>query len=214
MYNIEQLRMFVEAVELGSFSASAKKIGKVQSIGNNEENIIKLAFDDALLTPSLSHILNEFSQHFPTTEIELISALSPDVIPLIIQKRADIGLMFTSLSFYPDVETCFIGSLPFISVCNPDHILVQTEGVSTIDLVSHRQLMVRGYKEESIEQFPVMSGKVWWSNSFSSIKEILLHNNLGWTYLPSHIVQDEINNNRLAKIKFLLTTKLGALPLI
>lgn len=276
MYNIEQLRMFVEAVELGSFSASAKKLGKVQSavsqgIGNleidfniklfdrstrkptltsegrqlfkqakaivlqveelnssvqsiahQEEDIIKLAVDDALLMPSLSHVLNKFSQRFSATEMELMSVSSTDVIPLITEQRVDIGLMFTDLSFNRDIEPCFIGNLPFSSVCHPDHALARAGEVRATDLVNHRQLMLRGYRGDSIEQFFVIAGKVWWSNSFCAIKEMMLHSNLGWAYLPSHLVQEDVANNRLADINIsfdhkawcppvdLVTSKIGS----
>jgi len=266
MYNLEQLRMFVEAVELGSFSASARKLGKVQSavsqgisnleidfnttlfdrstrkptltkegqqlfkqikaivlqvedlnvsvrsIGNQEEDIIKFALDDCLLMPALFDVLSVFSSRFPATEIELMSVSSTDVIALICEQRADIGLMFTDLSFNRDIEPCFIGNLPFISVCHPDHVLAQAGEVKVADLVSHRQLMLRGYKGESVEQFPVIAGKVWWSNSFNSIKEMMLHSNLGWAYLPSHLVECDIKNNRLAEVNISVDHKAWCPP--
>ena len=126
--------MFVEAVEQGSFSASARKLGKVQSavsqginnleidlniqlfdrstrkptltregrqlfkqvkaivlqveelnasvesIENGDEELIRLAVDDALMVPNLPKILHQFAESFPATEIELISTASMDVV--------------------------------------------------------------------------------------------------------------------------------------
>ena len=53
MYNIEQLRMFVEAVEQGSFSASARKLGKVQSAVSQGINNLEI---DLNIQLSLIHI--------------------------------------------------------------------------------------------------------------------------------------------------------------
>ncbi|MBW3696702.1 LysR family transcriptional regulator [Vibrio sp. T187] len=267
MYNIEQLRMFVEAVELGSFSASARKLGKVQSavsqgisnleidfdiqlfdrstrkptltkegqqifkqakaivlqvedlsvsvqsINNHEEDMIKLAFDDSLLMPTLPKILDAFSQRFPATEVELMAVASTDVIPLITDKRADIGLMFTNLAFSKEIEPCFIGNLPFSSVCHPEHPLANSGKVGAKDLVMHRQLMLRGYGEESLEQFPIIAGKVWWSNNFGSIRQLLLHSNLGWAYLPTHLVCEDIKSKKLVEIDITFDHKAWCPPI-
>ncbi|AWF80284.1 LysR family transcriptional regulator [Microbulbifer sp. A4B17] len=59
MYNLEQLRMFVEAVDTGSFSASARKLGKAQSaisqgIANLEIDLGVELFDRSTRKPTLT----------------------------------------------------------------------------------------------------------------------------------------------------------------
>ncbi|MFA0567492.1 LysR family transcriptional regulator [Vibrio gallaecicus] len=254
MYNIEQLRMFVAAVELGSFSASARKLGKVQSavsqgisnleidfdvqlfdrstrkptltqegeqlfkqvkaivlqvedlnvtvnaIGNNEEGLVRVAFDDALFLPSLAKILDVFSQTFPATEVDLISTSSTDVIGLIEESRADIGLMFTDLNFNMDTNPCFIGNLPFYAVCHPSHPLAPLDEAKVSDFILHRQLVLRGHNSGLIDQFPTIAGKFWWSTSFRAIKDVVLNSKAGWAYLPHHMVEAEIKNKTLVEI--------------
>ncbi|MEZ8357244.1 LysR family transcriptional regulator [Vibrio splendidus] len=254
MYNIEQLKMFVYAVELGSFSASARHLGKVQSavsqgisnleidfnvelfdrstrkpsltkageqlfkqvkaivlqvedlnvtvsaMGSGEEGLIKIALDDSLLVPNLSKILSQFSQQFPATEVELVACTTTEVNPLIIEERSDIGLMFTNLAFDVGSEPCFIGHLPFIAVCHPSHALAKTGVAKLTDLLPHRQLMLRGDKGKVMDQFSLIAGKVWWSNSFIVIKEMVLGSDIGWAYLPRHLVEEELNKQRLVEI--------------
>ncbi|MEZ9867145.1 LysR family transcriptional regulator [Vibrio sp. 10N.261.51.A4] len=254
MYNIEQLKMFVYAVELGSFSASARHLGKVQSavsqgisnleidfnvelfdrstrkpsltkageqlfkqvkaivlqvedlnvtvsaMGSGEEGLIKIALDDSLLVPNLSKIFSQFSQQFPATEVELVACTTTEVNPLIIEERADIGLMFTNLAFDVGSEPCFIGHLPFIAVCHPSHALAKTGVAKLTDLLPHRQLMLRGDKGKVMDQFPLIAGKVWWSNSFIVIKEMILGSDIGWAYLPKHLVEEELIKQRLVEV--------------
>ncbi|CAH6857730.1 LysR family transcriptional regulator [Vibrio chagasii] len=254
MYNIEQLKMFVYAVELGSFSASARHLGKVQSavsqgisnleidfnvelfdrstrkpsltkegeqlfkqvkaivlqvedlnasvsaIGTGEEGLIKIALDDSLLVPNLSRILSEFSQLFPATEVGLIACTTTEVNPFVVGEKADLGLMFTNLAFDVGSEPCFIGHLPFVAVCHPSHKLAKTGVAKLSDLLPHRQLMLRGDKGKMMDQFPLIAGKVWWSNSFIVIKEMILGSDVGWAYLPKHLVEEELSKQRLIEV--------------
>ncbi|MDA0153134.1 LysR family transcriptional regulator [Vibrio sp. Makdt] len=254
MYNIEQLKMFVYAVELGSFSASARHLGKVQSavsqgisnleidfnvelfdrstrkpsltkegeqlfkqvkaivlqvedlnasvsaIGTGEEGLIKIALDDSLLVPNLPRILSEFSQLFPATEVELIACTTTEVNPFVVEEKADLGLMFTNLAFDVGSEPCFIGHLPFVAVCHPSHKLAKTGVAKLSDLLPHRQLMLRGDKGKMMDQFPLIAGKVWWSNSFIVIKEMILGSDVGWAYLPKHLVEEELSKQRLVEV--------------
>ncbi|WP_211217128.1 LysR family transcriptional regulator [Psychromonas hadalis] len=59
MYNLEHLRMFVESAQSGSFSACARKLGKVQSavsqgIANLEIELNTTLFDRSTRKPSLT----------------------------------------------------------------------------------------------------------------------------------------------------------------
>ncbi|WP_029236067.1 LysR family transcriptional regulator [Vibrio coralliilyticus] len=266
MYNIEQLRMFVEAVEQGSFSASARKLGKVQSavsqginnleidlniqlfdrstrkptltregrqlfkqvkaivlqveelnasvesIENGDEELIRLAVDDALMVPNLPKILLQFAESFPATEIELISTASMDVVESLTSRQADIGIMFTDLDFSQDIHPCFIGHLPFKAICHPAHPLAELDTVTITDAIKYRQLLPRGNQGAILQQFPVLASKVWWSNSFSSIKHTILHGNLGWSYLPAHMVDPAIESGALVELRVSIDHKTWSPP--
>ena len=59
MYNLEQLRMFVETVDQGSFSACARRLGKAQSavsqgIANLEIDLNTQLFDRSTRKPGLT----------------------------------------------------------------------------------------------------------------------------------------------------------------
>lgn len=266
MYNIEQLKMFVYAVELGSFSASARKLGKVQSavsqgignleidfnvelfdrstrkptltsegtqlykqvkaivlqiedlnitvnaIGDKQEGLLRIALDDALLMPNLPKILGEFSERFPATEIELIACTTTEVNQFVTDEKADVGLMFTDLDFDISSEPCFIGHLPFVAVCHPQHPLAQVGTARVAELLPHRQLMLRGDKGKLMDQFPLIAGKVWWSNSFIAIREIVLGSDIGWAYLPEHLVKEEISKKQLVEIDIAFDHKTWSPP--
>ncbi len=253
MNNIEQLRMFIETIEQGSFSACAKKLGKVQSaisqgianleidmnvqlfdrstrkpsltadgerlkpyaqailhqvnefqavvdsINKEEEALIRLTLDNALLMPELTEILARFDQIFPTTSVELNTTSSVDVVDQVRLGKADIGLMLTGLGFNKEVDLCFIGHLPFFAVSSVDYPLADKPRLNVGDLTSHKQIVLRSDKDDKTEMSPLLSASLWWSNDFLNIKA-LVNQGLGWSYMPEHLVKQDIQDAKLCKL--------------
>jgi len=245
--------MFVESAELGSFSACARKLGKVQSaisqgianleidlnvqlfdrttrkpsltlegkqlfayaeavlrqteelntavhaVGRGEEAIIRLALDNALFVPALGPILREFGDVFPATAMEVIYIPSTDVISHIKKQKADLGIMFSDLSFKQDVQLGFIGHVPFHAVSNPAHHLSKIDVVNVSDLIPHRQLVLRGEITTDFDQVAKISAKIWWANSFHAIEE-MVKQGIGWAYMPCHLVEEAIKNKELIQL--------------
>jgi len=265
MYNIEQLKMLVLSAEQGSFSACARKLGKVQSaisqgianlevdlglqlfdrttrkptltadgqriyqyakavlfqtseldkavtaIANSEETLIKLACDSAVFTDSFHRVLNDFSNRFIHTQLELITSTSTDITYNIELEKVDLGIIFTDLDFKNNVEPCFIGHLPFYAVCHPKHILAEAEKINVSDLVGHKQLLQRGDTGEFMQQFPQISANVWWANSFDNLL-MFIRQNIGWAYLPAHMVEADIANGKLYKLPVVIDHTTWSIP--
>lgn len=251
MYNLDQLRMFAEAVEGGSFTAAGRRLGKVQSaisqgianleidlgvalfdratrkpgltaegarllaharavlqqaedlnaaaqgLAEGEETRIRIALDDAIMVPSLSRVLADFGAKFRATQIEIHSAVSPDIPGMVASGAADLGLMFSGLVLQKNVEQMFIGNLPFVTVCRPDYPLARLETVKASDLLPFRQLMLKSPHGEVLGQFPALSADVWYATSFHAIRELVLQG-IGWSYLPHHFVSGAIAAERLS----------------
>ncbi len=255
MYNLEQLRMFVETANLGSFSACARKLGKVQSavsqgianleidfdrqlfdrstrkpsltpdgvrllsyaqaillqmdeldsaaqaMGRQEEALIRLAVDNALLLPNLYAVLARFERQFSATAIEIVSTTSFDVLEAIESDQADIGLTFVEFDFNRDVELGYIGSLNFYPVCHPQHLLAQLNEITAGDLLPHRQVMSRSSKGSVPTQLPQLSSKAWFCNNYTAMQS-LAEQGIGWAYLPAYLAEESIQAGDLKKMKF------------
>lgn len=260
MYNLEQLRMFVTAAELGSFSACARELGKVQStvsqalanleidlnvelfdrsakkpqltlqgehllayakavlqqteelniavqsIEKSNETQLTIAIENALQTPKLSRLLAGFAEFFPATKLEILCVASPDIIALVERKRADLGVMFSDMAFKREVDLSFIGSIPFCAVCGPQHPLSKLHNVNIADLMLHRQMIIKGQDGGGLDQVPPISAHIWSSNSIHCIIEAMQHN-IGWGYLPSHMVKEAISAGKLHLIDMRLDNK-------
>ncbi|WP_159820376.1 LysR family transcriptional regulator [Colwellia sp. 20A7] len=139
MYNLEQLRMFVETAKSGSFSACARKLGKVQSavsqgIANLEIELNTRLFDRTSRKPSLtSHgeRLLPFAQAILQQTYELDSV--NNALSLFHETEVKIALDDALLPVVTDIlnnfSTKFPGTnLELYAVSTPDVLtLVNTE---------------------------------------------------------------------------------------
>ena len=264
-YNLEQLRMLVETVETGSFSACARKLGKAQSavsqgisnleidldvelfdrqfrkatlspegkrllpyaqsvlrhmddlsaaaqsIHRAEESSIRIAVDDALLMPDFLCIIDRFKSAFPNTELNIATTVSPDIHQTVLETRADIGVLFSPVTPYPDVEVVFIGNLPITPVCSLEYPLAEFEQVRLNDLLEFTQIALRNSDGQGIDATPSMSKQIWSTSTFHLMK-CLVERGLGWAYLPEHYVEEDIENGRLHKIPLAFEQKLWKPP--
>ncbi|SBS35196.1 HTH-type transcriptional activator AllS [Marinomonas aquimarina] len=254
MQNLEHIRMLVLSADLGSFSACARHLGKVQSavshgistleidlnvelfdrstrkpvltpagerlyrsakallaqsdefsliaksINRQEESELCIVIDDALLTPKITQLLALFAEKFPHTQLDILTRPSPDIVPLIQQGKASFGLMFTELATIKEVDFCYIGHMPMLAVCHPDHPLAQRDQVNETDLFAHRQLAIRGSQKTEPPMMVSMSPNVWWcSSSLNALA--LIQQNVGWGYLPEYLVTPKIEAKALAQLR-------------
>ncbi|WP_218938214.1 LysR family transcriptional regulator [Parashewanella tropica] len=265
MYNIEHLKMLVFAADLGSFSACARKLGKVQSavsqginnleidldiqlfdrstrkptlttegeriyecakailqqsfelekvaesIHEKEEKIIKIAVDKAVQTPLFNKALQNFSQQYPYTQIELLTIASTDIVNSFYNDNIDVGIMFSDLAFKHEVEICYVGNIKFYPVCHPSSPLADLSIVNDNSLLPYRQIVLRGEQGKELQQFISFSKKLWWSNAFDSMLS-MVEQNIGWAYLPSYMVEEKLKEKKLCKIKVSFDHKPWNLP--
>lgn len=182
-----------------------------QAMHKGEEALIRIALDNALLLPNLISSCHKFSIQFPSTTLEIITLASPDIGRAIFTGRADIGIMFSEVEIDARFNQCFIGNLPFFTVCSPHHSLAKLEEVSMGDLIPHRQLMLRGEIGSGLDHFPKMSTHVWWANNFHTIRDMVI-NGLGWAYLPEHYCQDLLTHGKIHRLHLAIDHKTWSPP--
>ncbi|USD36597.1 LysR family transcriptional regulator [Ferrimonas sp. SCSIO 43195] len=169
------------------------------SLSAGEESHLVLALDEVLMMPGLESILVEFTRQFGSTSLEFLTVASPDVVSLVDQGRAHLGLMFSQIPYPAELDASYIGSLPFQAVVSPDHPLVGESNLTLSCLSGHRQLQVRGTQGKPLVDFPVVSQDCWGSNNFYMTAELACRG-FGWGYVPSHLVQDPAFSQRLVAL--------------
>lgn len=248
-FSLEQLQAFVATVDTGSFSAAARRLGKVQSVistavanleidlgnslflrsgryprltpagerllvearvilercehfrgvakslGEGVESRLVLAVDELYPSSWLGELMDDFARLFPSVELELLFPLMEDVSRMVLEERVDLGIMWRQEILPPSLGFHALGWVPVKIVCAPEHELARQK-VGWEELKRYRQLMVatRNDSEEKVRLR--VAADVWWVESHWVIVE-LVQRNLGWAFVPEHVVAGALANGHL-----------------
>lgn len=159
---------------------------RAQFFAKGNDAKLTLAFDEALPCAAISTLLRDLAERFPDIELTLLNGTATEVMSYLDQAKADLAFHFDRAS----LRTCFeerpIGAVPQAIFVASGHALHQhhalTRAVTRRDLARYRQLMM--YADDV--QTPAYSPKVWRSDSFYSIAEMVA-DDLGWAILPINV---------------------------
>ncbi|QFU21826.1 LysR family transcriptional regulator [Shewanella eurypsychrophilus] len=253
MLTLEQLYSFVETVKSGSFSAAARKLGKVQSaVSQNIMNMeidsdqilfdrsgrypklteagqallpqanavvaqhrrlnqqlealnmsqphkLTLALDEGVPYSLLTTYLKEFTEQFPYIQLEFLNASSQDIIQIVKEKRADLGLVFSEFIYPQNIDFESVGTIEFELLVSPEHPLAKETSAHVDMLKLHRQLMIGARDKAPSNYNQQHSPDVWYADNYYVLLE-LAKSGFGWGLLPRHLASDAIKNKQLCSI--------------
>ena len=80
-----------------------------------------------------------------------------------------------------------------------------------MDLSQYRQILIRGQGTTETLQNPSFTDKVFWCNDILTVINLLKFN-IGWAYMPIHIVKPMIDDKKLAMVSVSFDMKPWAVP--
>jgi DNA-binding transcriptional LysR family regulator len=171
--------------------------GHADALSNNEEGKLVLAIEESLMGKEMHQLFERFEKKFPYLELELLFPVRHDVLDLIVDKRADIGLMIAIFTPPQDYKITAMGEIKQSAVVAKDHPLASKE-CTFDDLRYHRQLLLesRGPKTNVDEQ---MSPHLWRIESLFSLLG-LAKQGLGWGWAPKYMVAKDVMDGKLVEL--------------
>lgn len=171
--------------------------GVAKSLGEGVESRLVLAVDELYPEATLGGLMEEFSRRFPSVELELLFPLMEDVSRLVLEDRADLGIMWRQEILPSALNFHGLGWVSMKMVCAPNHELAR-QPVGWEELKRYRQLMVatRNHSEEKARLR--IASDVWWVESQWVIVE-LVQRKLGWAFVPEHVVASALDNGFLVE---------------
>jgi DNA-binding transcriptional LysR family regulator len=161
--------------------------GRALSLTRGEEACLRLAQDEAMLFQPVLDSLEALAVQYPLLEVQLSSAAQGDVARKLVERKADLGLLFYHDQIPEALERRVVGSVEMVTVCGVSHPLAQDKYVTCQRLAQFRQLLM----STQTSVYPgseAASPLVWRADSFYVLAEWLM-SGLGWAWLPRHIVQ-------------------------
>jgi DNA-binding transcriptional LysR family regulator len=161
--------------------------GRALALMRGQEARLRLAHDEAMPYQPVLDSLEELAERFPVVEVQLASAAQGDVARKLLERRANLGLLFHHEQMPEALERRGLGSVEMVTVCAVAHPLANQARVSRQQLGRHRQLLIAP-QQSGYPGGEQLSPQVWRADSFYVMAELLMRG-LGWAWLPRHVVQ-------------------------
>lgn len=146
----------------------------------------------------LAQALGDLKKAFPKTEIKIFhEVLSADQLLLDHQIDILLGTVFNEENL---LVTQNLFSINMIPVCGPQFALAQHRGAAKVeDLKKHTQIILRSTSNQNPRTAGIFNPANTISvDDFLSKRELLI-SNLGWGFMPEHLIEDELRKKRLVR---------------
>lgn len=161
--------------------------GRALGLARGEEARLRLALDEAMPYPPVLASLRALAEAFPSLEVQLASGAQGDVARKLLERRADLGLLFHHEQMPQALERQRLGAIEMVTVCGAGHPLAGERQVDRQQLARHRQLLMAP-QDSRYAGGEQLGPSVWRADSFYVMAE-LVSRDLGWAWLPRHVVQ-------------------------
>lgn len=161
--------------------------GRALALMRGQEAQLRVAQDEAMPYQPVIDSLDELARQFPMLEVQLASGAQGDVARQLVERHADLGLLFHHERMPSALERRALGQVEMVTVCAVNHPLAHLGQVNRQQLARHRQLLIAP-KESGYPGGEPISPQIWRADSFYAIAELLMRG-LGWAWLPRHVVQ-------------------------
>jgi len=172
--------------------------GRALALMRGQEARLRLAHDEAMPYQPVLDSLEALAARFPSLEMQLASGAQGDVARKLVERRADLGLLFHHEQMPEALERRVLGSVEMVTVCSVGHPLAGEPRVSRQLLGRHRQLLIAP-QQSGYPGGEQISAQVWRADSFYVMAELLMRG-LGWAWLPRHVVQYPAYQNLMVEL--------------
>lgn len=173
--------------------------GRALGLMRGEEARLRLALDEAMPYPLVLDSLEALAHAFPLLEVQLASGAQGEVARKLLERRADLGLLFHHEQMPDALERQRLGTIEMVTVCGAGHPLAGRPYADRRELARHRQLLMAP-QDSHYPGGEQISPSVWRADSFYVMAELLMRN-LGWAWLPRHVVQYPTYRNQLVELR-------------
>lgn len=172
---------------------------RAQGLVRGEEASLRLAQDEAVPFRPVHDSLEALARQFPLLEVQLASGAQGDVARMLLERRADLGLLFQHEQIPEALERQRLGTVEMVTVCGAGHPLAGAGYVDRRELARHRQLLMATH-ESHYPGGEQISPALWRTDSFYAMAELLMRN-LGWAWLPRHVAQYPTYSQQLMELR-------------
>jgi len=194
-------QIYQHALRLLSEADQIKQLAQFLTQGN--EASITLAIEASYDLKKILPLLEMTQSEFPHTQIILQQEYISGAFEAVLSGQADLAVTtLTSSSMHSthlDVNHLYQGYLTNVAA---PRFLARHPKLKVVDeLRDEYQIVVQdsGQNTKGVSYSVQTGQRCWYVNDFSSKRDLII-SGMGWGRLPEHLIQDDLANNRLARI--------------
>jgi DNA-binding transcriptional LysR family regulator len=199
---LEQARDAADSMD--AFKARAR------TLAEGLEPELAVAVDVMFPIATLTNAVQAFHRQFPSTPLRLyVEALGAVVQPLL-DGRCRIAVVGSLPDIPQGCASEYLTAVPSATVAAPGHPLAKIKGtVSRVEMSKHVQLVLTDRSSLTAgREFGVLSPLVWRLADLGA-KHAFLRAGLGWGSMPLHMVEKDIADGSLVKLRLKAHPLLG-----
>lgn len=165
-----------------------------EQLAIGEESEITIAIDGICPLDVITKNLKEFKSLHPHVRIHLYVEYLGSMERL---NQETIDIAFTQVLDKPDwLEAIPLIEIPYLPVVAPGHPLTEIGDDIKQKLAEHTQIVVSSSQQSPLSVNVMEEASVWHVGDFDS-KRQLIKEGLGWGYMPQHMIDNELKENKL-----------------
>lgn len=158
---------------------------------------LTVVLSDTFQSETFETMLSQIDRRYPTLRFECLIAEYEDVVALVQQGRAHVGLMAAQDSYPPDVAHATLTELSEIVLCvGRNHSLAGRARITRGDLDAERELRLSTYELDDKDAAPPNS--TWSAPGYLMLLE-MASLGFGWAELPRWMIQ-RFGRNQLVEL--------------
>jgi DNA-binding transcriptional LysR family regulator len=156
-------------------------------LGGGLEAKLSVVWSDTYQSDGFEGMLTAFEQHFPDLEFECLIAEQGDLVALVQNGRAHIGVVGAQAEYPPDIGSATIAEQSEIALfVAVNHALAGMKDVTPEMLKNHRELRLDTYQGRAERIMPT-ARRSWSASSYLMLLEMAVLS-FGWAAIPRWMV--------------------------
>lgn len=175
----------------------ATLVAGARALGQGLEAELALAIDVMCPIRTISGVLRDFQQAFPTVELRLHVEGLGAIAELVLAGRAQLGIAGPTVAEDPQLNLVALGEVELVPVAAPLHPLARMDKIAPGTARQFRQLVLTDRSPLTQgREFGVHATRTWRLGDLGA-KHALLLEGIGWGNMPRHMVADDLAAGRL-----------------
>ena len=183
-------------------------IKKIESIGkhNDIKGDLRIAIAESLMSYKLQNVLKLFKQKAPNVKLSIISENCFVINNMLLKGEIDIGLLYDVGTQQDSLTSIALTDYTLALVCSPlfedDKVAfcIPNQKISTSLVINEANCIYRRMLENYFRVNNISLDNTIELWSIETIKKSVA-SNLGISYLPRFVVEEELENNKLKELK-------------